>query len=85
MSIEEIIREVSQIKMSSSQLTVTMSAASQGLSKNNNAMAAMVRGSRTGQEAVSAVSQAVGSLNKAAEVIRTLGKACEDCIAQISK
>ncbi len=84
-SVEELIREVSGLKMSSQQLSTMFSAAGQGLQGSTNAIAALVRGSRTGQEAVSSLGAASKSLLDAAASIRTLERTCDECVAQLSK
>lgn len=84
-SIEELIREVSSLKMSSEQLSTMFSHAGRDLQERTNAIAALVRGSRTGMDAVSSLSVASKSLLNAAASITTLGRTCDECVAQLSK
>ena len=62
MSVEEIIKEVVTIKNVSNELSGMTASSAQTLLQNNNQVMALVKGSRTGQDAVSAVSVAARSL-----------------------
>ena len=73
MSVEEIIKEVVTIKNVSNELSGMTASSAQTLLQNNNQVMALVKGSRTGQDAVSAVSVAARSLQNAAAVIKILG------------
>ena len=84
-SIDELIREVSSLKMLSEQLSTMFSGAGQNLQESTNAIAALVRGSRTGQDAVASLGVASKSLLDAAASITTLGRTCDECVAQLSK
>jgi len=84
-SIDELIKEVSFLKISSEQLSTMFSAAEQNLQGSTNTISALVRGSRTGQDAVASLSVASKSLLDAAASIKTLGRTCDKCIAQLSK
>ena len=84
-SIDELIREVSSLKMSSEQLSTMFSGAGQNLQGSTNTIAALVKGSRTGQDAVASLSVASKSLLDAAASITTLGRTCDECVAQLSK
>ncbi len=84
-SIDELIRQVTSLKQSSEQLTTMFSAAGQSLQGSTNTITSLVRGSRTGQEAVSSLAVASKSLLDAAASIRTMGRTCDECIAQLSK
>ena len=85
MSVEEIIKEVVTIKNVSNELSGMTASSAQTLLQNNNQVMALVKGSRTGQDAVSAVSVAARSLQNAAAVIKILGTKCDKCIADLSK
>lgn len=85
MSVEEIIKEVVTIKNVSNELSGMTASSAQTLLQNNNQVMALVKGSRTGQDAVSAVSVAARSLQNAATVIKILGTKCDNCIADLSK
>ena len=84
-SVEELIKEVSSLKMSSEQLSTMFSGAGQALQGSTNAISALVRGSRTGQEAVASLSIASKSLIDAAASVKTLERTCDECVAQLSK
>ena len=84
-SIDELIREVSALKMSSEQLSTMFSGAGQNLQGSTNAISAIVRGSRTGQEAVASLGVASKSLLDAAASIKTLSRTCDECIANLAK
>ena len=85
LSIEELIREVSSIKLTSDELAVMVGAAGQTLSRNVVSIAALVKGSRSGQDAVTSVNIAAKSLIDAASSIKTLSRTCDECIANLSK
>ena len=80
MSVEEIIKEVVTIKNVSNELSGMTASSAQTLLQNNNQVMALVKGSRTGQDAVSAVSVAARSLQNAAAVIKILGTKCKNKI-----
>ena len=84
-SVEELIREVSSLKMSSERLTDMISGAGKNLLESTNMISMLVRGSRTGQDAVASLSVASKSLLDAAASIRTLGNTCDECVTQLSK
>ncbi len=84
-SIEELIKEVSSLKMTSDQLSTMFSGAGQNLQGSTNAISTLVRGSRTGQDAVASLSIASKSLLDAAASIKALGRTCDECVAQLSK
>lgn len=84
-SIQEVIREVSSIKASSEQLSNMVGAANQSLSEQSSIIANLVQGSRTGQDAVMALSVAARSLADAASSMRTLSRSCDDCLKDLSR
>ena len=84
-SFEELIREVSSIKVSSDQLASMVISAGNGLSANATNISMLVRGSRTGMDAVMGLNVASRSLNEAATSIRTLSKTCNECVAHLAK
>lgn len=84
-SIEDLIREVSSLKQSSEQLATMFSDAGQSLQDNTNAIGTLVRGSRTGQEAVASLGIASKSLLDASASIKTLSRTCDECVKQLSK
>ncbi len=84
-SVEELIKEVSALKSSSEQLSTMFSAAGQNLQNSTNTIASIVRGSRTGQEAVASLSVASKSLLDAAASVKTLMRTCDECAAHLAK
>ena len=84
-SIDELIKEVASLKMSSEQLGFMFSGAGQNLLSSTNSISAIVRGSRTGQDAVASMSIASKSLLDAAASVKTLERTCDEFIAQLSK
>lgn len=84
-SIEEIIREVVTIKNSSEELAQLIGSASRQLGQDAQKIAALVQGSATGMQAVSAVSMATHSLADAATSLKTLCRTCDDCAQNLAK
>ena len=84
-SIAELIREVSSIKLTSDELATMVTAAEHAIAMNSVTIATLVVGSRSGQDAVASVNIAAKSLSDAAASVRTLSKTCDDCIANLSK
>lgn len=84
-SIEDLIREVSSIKVSSDELAMIVGAANMSLASQSANIAAIVRGSRTGQEAVMALSVAARGLSDAASSMKALSRTCDTCIQNLSK
>ena len=84
-SIEDLIREVSSIKVSSDELAMIVGAANMSLASQSANIAAIVRGSRTGQEAVMALSMAARGLADAASSMKALSRTCDTCIQNLSK
>ncbi len=85
LSIDELIREVSSIKVDSDQLSTMIASAGTSLSSQSNTLAGLVRGSRTGQDAVMALSVAARSMSNAAASMKTLSRTCDQCVANLSK
>ena len=84
-SIEQLLSEVVRIKKDSEQLSRMTAAAGDNLQEKNNQIAALVRGSASGQEAVMSVSQAARSLKEAAAEMQRLSRICEECAANLAK
>lgn len=84
-SVEQIIKEVSALKASSEQLSQMISVSAQELGASANAVAALVRGSRTGADAAQALSASTQALLKSAASMITLGRTCEKCVQSMSK
>ena len=84
-SMNELISEVSSLKISSEEISEMLAYAGSNLQDNMHAIAALVTGSRTGMEAVSSLGIASKSILDSAASIKTLVRTCDDCIAQISK
>ena len=85
LSIDEIIREVSSIKVSSDELSSYIANTSMTLSGQTSNIAALVRGSRTGQDAVMALTTAARGLTDAASSMRALSRISENCLHNLSK
>lgn len=85
LSIQELINEIASIKRSSEELAASVRAAGQGLNHQGTFIAELVRGSRTGQQAVSAVTTASQALEDAAASITALSRTCDHCTQNLSK
>lgn len=85
LSVQELIREVSAIKASSEQLSSMVGAANISLATQSSSIANLVQGSRTGQDAVMALSVAARSLADAASSMKSLSRSCDSCINDLSK
>lgn len=85
MSIEELIRETSSMKVSAEELSARLAATSQGLSQSNSNMVSLVTGSRRGEDAVRAVADAVRALQNSSLLIKQMGRECEEFIHQVSQ
>ena len=84
-SIQEIINAAQSIKSTSEQLATMTGSAAQSLQQQGSTIANIVCGSRTGMEAVQAISVASRSLMNAATSMQSLGRSCGSCIANLSK
>lgn len=84
-SVQELIGEVSSIKQTSDELVNMVSAAGSTLNQQANAIGALVRGSRTGQEAVMTVGIAARSLSVAAASMKSLSRMCDNYIRGVSQ
>lgn len=84
-SIEELVREVSSIKVSSDELSSYIANANVILSTQSTGIAALVRGSQTGQEAVMALSVATRGLADAASSMKALSRISENCVHNLTK
>ena len=84
-SIQDIINAAHSIKTTSEQLATMTGSASQALQQKGNEIANIVRGSRTGMEAVQAISVASRSLMNAATSMQALCSFCDTCITNLSK
>ena len=78
MSIEELIRETSSMKVSAEELSARLAATSQGLSQSNSNMVSLVTGSRRGEDAVR-------GLQNSSLLIKQMGRECEEFIHQVSQ
>ena len=85
LSIQELVEEISSIKQQSQQLAAAVEAANQELGRHGVQIAGLVRGSRTGQDAVSAVHSASQALAKAGMSITALDRSCDACIQNLRK
>lgn len=84
-SIQEVINAAQSIKTSSEQLSNMTGMASAALQQKGNEIAAIVRGSATGMEAVQAITVASRSLANASVAMKSLCRACDSCIANLAK
>lgn len=84
-SIQDIINAAHFIKTTSAQLATMTGSASQALQQKGNEIANIVRGSRTGMEAVQAINVASRSLMNAATSMQALCRFCDTCITNLSK
>ena len=84
-SIQELIDEIRLIKQASEGLSASVAAAGHNLDAQGNVIAALVRGSYTGQEAVSVVHIASQALADAAASMTALGHTCDHCVQSLSK
>ena len=84
-SIEELIREVSSIKVASDDLAMFVGASNTRLASQSAQIAAIVQGSKTGQEAVMALSVAARGLADAASSMKALSRTCDSCISNLAK
>ncbi|MDR1806030.1 MAG: hypothetical protein LBQ80_04585 [Clostridium sp.] len=79
-STEELIQRVSGLKKTATDLSNTLKSAGTNLSRSVAALAPMVRGSKTGMDATSAVSSAAVAVDRAAVSLFSLGNFCEEFI-----
>ena len=84
-TMSEIISEITSLKFSSEELSEMLAYAGSSLQENMQTIASLVAGSRTGMEAVSSLGVASKALLDSSATIRTLGRICDDCAAQLSK
>lgn len=85
LSIEELTQEISSVKQQSQQLAAAVGAANQELGRHRAQIAGLVRGSRTGEDAVRAVQSASQALAKAGMSITALDRSCDACIQNLRK
>ena len=84
MSVEEILGKIQSLKQDTKELSAGMAATGQNLQQNSTQLLALVRGSSSGQTAVSAVSMAVRALQDSALSLRELERECEGFLARNS-
>lgn len=84
-SIEQVTYEVIGIRNSSDQLSQMIASASYGLRSSAQEIAQIVRGSATGQDAVSAVNSAARSLSDAASSMKALSRTCDACVENLGR
>ena len=82
-SLQELIGQIGAIKTSSDELSQMVAAAQASLLAQSSAIAQIVRGSRSGQDAVMAMSAAARTLVNASASMRTLSRTCEQCVASL--
>lgn len=84
-SIQDIVNTVHSIRTTSEQLAAMSGSVSQSLQQKGNEIANIVRGSRTGVEAVQTINIASRSLMNAATSMQALCRTCDSCIKNLSK
>ena len=84
-SVQELIGEITSIKQSSDELANMAAAAGTTLNRQASAIGALVRGSRTGQEAVMTVGVAARSLSLVAASMKSLGRMCDNYVRGVSQ
>lgn len=84
-SFDELISEVSEIKLKSEELSSILSNTGNSLETTNNLLAGVLRGSNSGETAVVAVSAASKSVLDASASILTFSRICDDCVAHLAK
>ncbi len=77
-TIQELIASVQEIKSSSEDLSVMVSTAGNTLGVQANQIASLTRPSQSGQQASIAVSAAAQSVLKAAAIMKTLCRTCDN-------
>ena len=85
MELQDLINSVAQIKSNSNELSSMVAVAGQGLSRQAQVIAALTRPSQSGQQAAMSVSSASQGLVKAAAVMKTLERTCDDFIRSVQK
>ena len=83
-SIQELIGTVSQIKVSSDELSVLVGAAAASISQSAGKIAMISQGSKSGQEATSQVNMAASKLSEVASALRVLSSDCGGMMQEIS-
>ena len=84
-SIQEIVNEISAIKKSSDDLAQMVSIANSSLANQSAVIASIVKGSRTGSEAVMTLSVAARALANAASAMKALSRTCDECVNNLTK
>lgn len=82
-TIQDIIYEIQFIKQKSDQLENTVRYDSERLQRTGEQIAAVVKGSNTGTEALQAVSIALRSISFAEASMRALSRACDTYIEKL--
>ena len=84
-SIQQLMNEVAAIRRSSQELSQRVGAGNAALNSHAMEIATLVRGSRSGADAVTAVRNAAKSLSDASASMITLSITCDNCIADLAK
>jgi len=85
MSIDEIIRSVAQLQLSSHQLSQMIAMSSNDLSKQAVRLQALTKGSRTGEAASRQVMAASKSLSDSTSSLIALNNAIDNFIQEVSQ
>ena len=84
-STAELVDKVKGLQQTSDKLSNMIGAAEQDLKKSANAMAALTRGSRSGEEATGSVRNASGALGNASLSLKALCRSCDEFIQNAVK
>ena len=84
-TIQDLIYEVQFIKQKSDQLENTVKYDSERLQRTGEQIAALVKGSNTGTEALQAVSVALRSISFAEASMRALSRACDTYMEKLRR
>ncbi len=84
-SIQELTDEIIGIKEKTEELASAVGSANLDLASQSAGISNIVRGSRTGEEAVMALSDATRSLSDVITSMRLLAESCDSCASQLLK
>jgi flagellar hook-basal body complex protein FliE len=84
-STAELVGKVKGVQQTSENLSAMTGSASRDLTKSANTLAALTRGSRSGEEATVAAKTASDSLNKASLSLKALCRSCDEFIQNAVK
>ena len=85
MSHEELKQQISRIVSDSDAVAGRLMATQDTMTKLNRVIAAHVKGSRTGQDAVAAMQLAIAGMGDAAASMQVLKRTCNDYISYLGR